>query len=219
MAQPQSTLPQFLLVNGTVKERLAQTMLLSWFRRYQLDKWLYAETVQIEEGTIPHSHPVLTLSPTTPWIDYLADPEQLLAAYLHEQLHWFLVLEEKFAGGKQAMVEFRARYPDLPVKLPEGCGSDFSNYLHIIVNYLEYSALAELLGQTTAQSIIGRVPHYTEIYALVLRKYEQIGDQHRRGARSGRAMRLAGALAATRGRRAPAPAPRAAAFHRPGQAR
>ena len=95
MAQPLSTLPKIMLVHGTASEQQAREMLLRWLERYMLDKWLYTRVVQIEEGAIPHSHPVLTLSPRTRWNDYLADPEQLLAAYLHEQLHWFTLLEEQ----------------------------------------------------------------------------------------------------------------------------
>src|SRR5215472_9783943 len=134
--EPLSTLPEIALVKGTERERKTQEMLLSLFERYALDKWRYTEKVRIEGRVIPHSHPVLTLN--TRHID---DEELLLGTYIHEQLHWFLVLVEKFGNGKRAAKVFREMYPDLPVKLPEGCGSEASNYLHVMVNYLEYCGL------------------------------------------------------------------------------
>ena len=154
---------------------VAKEQLLDLFDRYPLDKWLYTEAVRIEEGVVPHSHPILTLSPQTRGTDYLADSERLLGTYLHEQLHWFLLLEDKVEASKSASAEFRSLYPDLPTERPEGCGSDRSNYLHIQVNYLEYRALRELLGEAEAKAVIARVPYYTAVYALVLRDYEQIG--------------------------------------------
>lgn len=135
----------------------------------------HTEQVQIEAGVIPHSHPILTLIPQTRGADYLADSERLLGTYIHEQLHWFLQLESTFEAYKNASSELRSLYPDLPTERPEGCGSDRSNYLHIQVNYLEYRALRELLGEAEARMVIERVPYYTAIYALVLRDYGQIG--------------------------------------------
>ncbi len=167
--------PAIILVHGTASEQQAREILLHWFERYSLDKWLYTEIIRIEEGIIPHSHPVLTLSPQTRWSNYLADPDQLLAAYIHEQLHWFTLLEEKASNATRAMDEFRNLYPALPVDLPEGCGSDFSNYLHIMMNYLEYQGLMELLGIDAARSVIARIPHYTKIYTLVVEETKQVG--------------------------------------------
>ena len=108
---------------------------------------------------------------------HVNDPGQLLGTYIHEQMHWFLLLAEKFEHAKQARDEFRRMYPVLPLKLPEGCGSAFSNYLHIQVNYLEYLGLIELLGVGEARGVIERITtHYTKIYALVLLDKERIGE-------------------------------------------
>lgn len=170
------TRPTITLVNGTTKEQLLRERLLSLFDRYPLGRWLYTESVEIAEGVIPHSHPVLTLSPQTRGADYLAHPERLLGTYIHEQLHWFLLLENKFEAYKSAGAEFRALYPSLPTERPEGCGSDRSNYLHIQVNYLEYRALRELLGEDEARAVVEGIPYYTAIYALVLRDYDQTGE-------------------------------------------
>lgn len=172
MNQPLSIPPEIILVKSTEKEQQVREQLLRLFERYPLDKWLYTAKVQIEEGAIPHSHPVLTLGTR-----HISDPRQLLGIYIHEQLHWFLMLAEKFERAKRARDEFRRMYPVLSVKLPEGSGSAFSNYLHIQVNYLEYLGLIELLGAGEARSIIERITtHYTKIYALVLQDNECIGE-------------------------------------------
>lgn len=172
MNQPLSISPEIILVKSTEKEQQVREQLLSLCERYPLDKWRYTAKVQIEDGAIPRSHPVLTLGTR-----HVNDPGQLLGTYIHEQLHWFLMLAEKFERAKRARDEFRRMYPVLPVKLPEGCGSAFSNYLHIQVNYLEYLGLIELLGAGEARSVIERITtHYTKIYALVLQDNERIDE-------------------------------------------
>lgn len=169
------TRPTITLANGTGNEQLFLQKLLELFDRHPPGKWLYTENVRIEGGVIPHSHPTLTLSPQTRATHYLTDSERLLGTYIHGQLHWFLQLKSTFEAYKDASSELRSLYPDLPTERPEGCGSDRSNYLHIQVNYLEYRALRELLGEAEARMVIERVPYYTAIYALVLRDYGQIG--------------------------------------------
>lgn len=68
--------------------------------------------------------------------------------------------------------ELRTRYPDLPVGFPDGCRSTFSNYLHIVVNFFEYQAFRELLGDDRARAVIEQHPGYRAIYAIVLRDCE-----------------------------------------------
>jgi hypothetical protein len=166
-----STPPEITLVNGTEREQQTREQLLRLFAQYPLDKWRYTEKVQIEEGAIPHSHPILTLSTRL-----LSDDDRFLGTYIHEQMHWFLGLVEKHEQAMQAIAEFRTMYPGLPVQPPEGCGREFSNYLHIAVNYLEYQGLSELLGAEAARRTLARVRHYTKIYELVLRDSERISE-------------------------------------------
>ena len=167
--------PSITLVNGTEDEQLLSKQLLVLFDRYPLSKWLYTEQVQIEEGAIPHSHPVLTLTPKTRATDYLSNSEHLLAAYVHEQLHWFMTLDDASKDLDRVYNELHTKYPNLPVGYPEGCRSEFSNYVHVVVNFLEYRALRELLGVASAKAVIERHPFYRAVYALVLKDYEPLG--------------------------------------------
>lgn len=161
--------PTVSLVNGSESEQLLQEKLFALFEQYGLERWLYAERVNLEDGAVPHSHPVLTLTPESRLTDYATDPERLLSVYVHEQLHWFTLLDDPARDRPRINAELRARYPDLPVGFPDGCRSEFSNYLHIVVNFFEYAALRELLGDERAKGMIERHPGYRAIYAIVLK--------------------------------------------------
>lgn len=166
--------PTVHLVHGSDNERALEEQLLELFARYDLSKWLYADTVNIEDGVIPHSHPVLTLSPITWSTKYLDNPEQLLHAYVHEQLHHFSLLIDPKRRSETFHTDIRLRYPDLPIERPEGCGSEQSNYIHVEVNFLEYQSLQELLGVERATDLVANFPYYTAIYALVLQDYDEL---------------------------------------------
>ena len=75
------------LATGTEGEARARDQLLLLLDRYELHRWQFTSRVRIEQGAIPHSHPVLTLNTRYPDDDLLA-----LSTYLHEQLHWFVRL-------------------------------------------------------------------------------------------------------------------------------
>ena len=149
-------------------------MLTALFDTYGLERFLYAETVQVEDGVIPHSHPVLTLSPRTVGAQYLEDSIALLAAYIHEQMHWFSLLESHGENGRLAIRRFEALYPGLPTDRPGGCGSTFSTYLHILVNWLEFEGLRDVLGEARARREIASRSFYTAVYKVVLEHDEEI---------------------------------------------
>jgi hypothetical protein len=73
---------------------------------------------------------VLTLS-----TEHADDALQLLAGYVHEQLHWY---EEAYAEARDRAIEAtRGPYPVVPVERPEGCGDEESTRLHLLVCCLE----------------------------------------------------------------------------------
>ena len=49
-----------------------------------------------------------------------------------------------------------------------------SNYLHVAVNFWEYLALGELVGEDHARAFLARKPYYTAVYALVLSESDRI---------------------------------------------
>lgn len=149
---------EILLVNGTETEIRTRAMLLSLLDEYPLDKWRYAEMVRIEDHVIPHSHPVLTLS------TFHGNPVRLLSAYVHEQLHWFWTLEQHGERISDALRQFRDAFPNIPIEPPGGCRSEISNHLHVAINFREYLALGELIGQERARGFISGKPYYTAVY-------------------------------------------------------
>lgn len=145
--------------------------LLRLLRRYDVRRWRFTSTIQIERGVIPHSHPVLTLSTR-----HLDDDGLLLATYLHEQLHWFV--EGEAASVHEAITALRQRYPSPPIDFPEGARDVDSSYIHYLVCYLEWRALVETTGSEEAARILTfwRGDHYRGIYAAVQDDAQAIGE-------------------------------------------
>lgn len=160
--------PRVSLLTGSKAEEQTREQLLGLFHRYDLARWFFTPEIQIEEGSISHSHPVLTLNTR-----YLDDEDLLLADYVHEQLHWF----SKDGTGRvtTAMRELEDLYPNQPVSFPVGSGDRFGTYLHLVICYLEYAALIDLLGEERARGAVARRHVYSGIYATVVAEYDRIG--------------------------------------------
>ena len=156
--------------NGTESEKRTRTQLERILALHDLDKWILSTDVVIDEKAIPHSHPVLTLHTRH------TDDLQLLSALIHEQLHWHLVAH--WERVELAIEELRERYPTVPTGGREGARSAESTYLHLLVNYLEYDAMRQIVGEVHAREVMEflATDHYTWIYGTVLSDEEQIGD-------------------------------------------
>ena len=72
----------------------------------------------------------------------------------------------------------RALFPKVPVGFPEGAESEDSTYLHLLVNYLEYRADKELLGELKARQVMDfwSTDHYRWVYKTVLERTRDIGN-------------------------------------------
>lgn len=139
----------------------------------QLRRLLLTHAVQDWIFTYDSPHPNGRRSPQPPRVDlntrYLDDDDRLLATFVHEQLHWGI---QKLEGGMIA--ELSHRYPNLPVSPPDGCGSTFSNYLHLVICAFEHLALTELLGQPRACATLQRADHYRRIHDIVLSDHDEL---------------------------------------------
>ncbi len=157
------------LTSGTEREIATKEQLLALLKKYDLRKWFFTKHIRIDEtAAISYSHPVLTLN-TRP------RPEPvLLATFIHEQLHWFV--SERFPQAKAAMTELRTLHPQVPVGRPQGARDAHSTYLPLIICYLEYRALAELLGEDEATKVLATLPYYQWIYRTVRTDAARIGD-------------------------------------------
>jgi hypothetical protein len=152
------------LVRNDTSERATKDQLIRLTKSYQLDKWLFTKRVVIESGrqVIPHSHPVLTLSTR-----HLKDDELLLSTFIHEQLHWYI---SDHPQKDEILAALKQRHPSPMTDFPYGSGGETDTYFHLIICYLEYSALIQLIGEFRAYQVMlfWQQDHYTWVYKTVL---------------------------------------------------
>lgn len=152
-------------VNGSKDEIKIKSDLESLHIEYNLAPWLYTKKIHVDDGAkTPHSHPVLTMSTQQ---EYLNSKVKLLSSYLHEQFHWHVII-----NGKPTKKAFRARikafFPNVKTGYPYGSRDEGSTLTHIIVCYLEYVALTQLIGEDAARKNLSTNGYYTWVYETVL---------------------------------------------------
>lgn len=129
---------------------------------YDLTPIIFTEDIQIQSRVFPHSHPVLTLNTR-----YAEQPNKLLAAFLHEQLHWWT--QKNVKAVEKATRELRKVVPKLPYKV---------SYEHLIICSLEYDGLIYYLKKAEATKIINSFMTQDRLhpwlYEVVLRKQKEI---------------------------------------------
>ncbi|GAA0524947.1 hypothetical protein [Chitinophaga japonensis] len=161
--EPQARLDVHLQ-NNDQREQLTRDQLLRLIAEHNVAKWIFTKKITIAGGrkVVPHSHPVLTLNTR-----HIKDDELLLATFIHEQLHWFI---DSHPSKQAAYERLKALYPDPPARFPEGSGGITDTYYHIIICYLEFKALQQLLGELKAWQVIKfwQQDHYRWIYSTVL---------------------------------------------------
>lgn len=160
---PRSRAVEIRLTADTEPERQARAQLERILARWDLSKWLFTRTVQIEPGATPHSHPVLTLN-----TNGLANDSIKAVSFIHEQLHWFLSAHHTTTDS--AMADLRALYPDAP---SDGDADRESNYLHLVVG-LEFDATVELFGDGWARKRLSGVPFYPWVYRQIRERPEPL---------------------------------------------
>ncbi|MCU1382361.1 MAG: hypothetical protein JWL71_1058 [Acidobacteria bacterium] len=161
------------LKQGSHAEAQTREQLQRLLKAYDVSRWIFTTSISIDEKSIPHSHPVLTLHAR-----HVHDEELLLSTFVHEQLHWFVVAQQRVADTQQAVNDLQALFPGAPTRPPEGSDGEFSTYQHLLVCYLEYRADQELLGELKARQVMEfwTGDHYTWIYQTVLQHPREIGN-------------------------------------------
>ena len=159
------------LKNNDQREQQTKQQLQRLLSAYDVSYWVFTRKILIESGVIPHSHPTLTLSTR-----HLKDDELLLSTFVHEQLHWYLT--EKPKETEAAYNELKTMFAKVPVGFPEGGNDEESTYKHILVCYMEYQAIRELLGELKTRQVMEfwATDHYTWIYKTVLERGQEIGS-------------------------------------------
>jgi lysophospholipase L1-like esterase len=151
------------LAHNSEREIDTEKQLARLLTSYDLHKYTFTDRVIIDERSIPHSHPVLTLHTR-----HLKSDDQLLSTYVHEQLHWYL--EQHLEQTQTAERDLRKIYPKVPVGPPDGSGDEEGTYLHLVTCYLEMQADRDLIGPGRTQAVMNfwAGDHYRWIYKTVM---------------------------------------------------
>lgn len=151
-------------------ELKVREIVLRLIEQHAMSDWMFTDRIVIDNtAPIPRSHPVLTLNTR-----YLNDETEILTNIIHEQLHWFL--GEHQEALRDAIVEMRALYPDMPDGPPRGAMNRRSTELHLVVCSLEYQALEEKIGREAAvERLLGK-PYYTWVFATVVQDHVQLRE-------------------------------------------
>jgi hypothetical protein len=169
------------LVHDSPLEHRAQEQLLRLAAQYDLKKYTLTRDINIEQGAVAHSSPVLTMNARfLPRPD--AGPEQqqtaedlMLSQYIHEQAHWVL-MERHRRDLRDLYGDLKHLFPNLPTAVPEGDGTEQGSYIHIVVIALEWSGTEELVGTERARKVIDwkKDDHYKAIYRAVIDNREKV---------------------------------------------
>ncbi len=136
------------LVHNSADEQQVKDQLERLLKQYDLSRWIFTKKIRIEQGTRPHSHPVLTLNTR-----YTTNDRLMLAGFVHEQIHWFLV--GKGRDASKAIAEAAQRYSNAPERIADGgAGNRGSTTLHLVVCQLEFESLRALLGADAATAVV-----------------------------------------------------------------
>lgn len=157
------------LKNGTDAERETKMQLERLLKSYDLTAYTFTREVVIDEHSIPHSHPVLTLHTR-----HLRSDDLLLSTYLHEQLHWYLSAHPDQTQAAES--DLRKMYAQIPVGGKDGAQNEESNYLHVIDCYLEMQADRAVMGSQRTSDVMKfwSGDHYRWIYRAVIEDEAQI---------------------------------------------
>jgi len=155
------------LANNSSTEKATEDLLRKMLEQYDLEPLVFTYDILIKDDAIPHSHPVLTLNGSMP-----GDYSSLLASFIHEQMHWYM--SSRRGAMFAAIEELQREYPCLPNEKNKIARSEFSTYLHLIINMLEFQGIERFFGLEQAKMIISQKSYYTWIYKQVLERADCI---------------------------------------------
>lgn len=159
-------LETIILETGSELQKQAKERLLAILQRFpQIDEWTFTQQLIIKDEGISFSHPVLTIGARQ--LLSKTDDNEVLSIYVHENLHWFATQHLDYF--KRALDEIHQIFPNVKVgNVDGGARNEESTYNHLIVCYLEYLGLCELLSVEEAKRVLQSHAYYQWIYKTVL---------------------------------------------------
>ena len=166
-------LPVDVITAEDLKPRMKDNLHII-FEKYEIEPYLFTKKIFIapDYDTIPHSHPVLTISAR-----YLLNKEfpieKLLIMFIHEQLHWFE--EENKDKFEIVRAELKKLYPNVRLQPPFGSRFENSTYNHIIICFFEYKIVKKLINDDERTDKLYENPKfYIDIYETIFKYYDKI---------------------------------------------
>jgi hypothetical protein len=162
------------LAHDSPLEQRAKAQVEHLAAQYDLKKYTLTKDINIEQGAIAHSSPVLTLNGRfVPRPDANAERQQfaddlMLSSYIHEQGHW-VMMERHRRDLRDIYGDLKRMFPNMPTAVPDGDGSEQGSYIHIVVIALEWRGTEDLIGAERARKMIDwkKDDHYKAIYRVV----------------------------------------------------
>ena len=139
------------LGHGTTAEVETRDQLQRLLKKYDLSDWLWTRKIAIEDGSIPHSHPVLTLHTR-----HLKDDLLLLSTFVHEEYQRFETAHSDDTYA--AIAEFKTKFPGLPAGGLEGAQdeeSSLSSYHRLLRRVAENESLGRAGAGPPNHGILG----------------------------------------------------------------
>jgi hypothetical protein len=119
----------------------------------------FTNEIVVEQGVVPHSHPVLTINTKH------SDDRRLLQTILHEQFHWYL---DKHPEKEAALDYLKSKYPD--------DGETRSFWEHIIICFNTRNFIASILSPEDIKWAYEQFQPYPKMEKFIENNFSQIKD-------------------------------------------
>ncbi len=133
----------------------------------QYDLPIFTKIVVIEKGSIPHSHPILTLNTRT------NNSRVILKTFVHEQLHWYA---ENHPQYNNCINYLKTKYTDDGEHNKLGTNPN-SYWEHIIVCFNTRSYLHSVLSIEDIDWIYEQWQAYPTLEKLIAKEYDQVKSE------------------------------------------
>lgn len=150
-----------VLKNDSERERKVAEILRDLFEEYDLPT--FTENIVIEEGAVPHSHPILTLNTRT------LDTFTVMQVFIHEQFHWYATQHPEYQNALEALKEHSRT-----TEVYKNQDQKESFLEHLIVCFNTRNTLTSILTEEEVSSIYSAWQAYPEIEKFVLDEWEKI---------------------------------------------
>ncbi len=125
---------------------------------------IFTDTILVEKGVVPHSHPILTLNAR------LKDERLILATLVHEQFHWYVQNHPKY---NKCIEYLKSKYADDGEHNKSGTYPN-SYWEHIIVCFNTRNYLKDILSAENLEWIYEQWQPYPTLEKMIVQQHQKI---------------------------------------------